>query len=113
MTCRCVSLLTVLMVHHQTITFVLQPDDFTNCCGDFNYSRQIMLAHLGQYFIHASLVGVPTACGRRTGVPMGCLVSSQVQHPAALQSFDADIGIEGVIPVGRLLARCEARVRHR
>jgi hypothetical protein len=43
-----------------------------------------MLPHLGDYFFNAFLVGIPTTRARQTGVAMGCLVSSEEQHAAAL-----------------------------
>ena len=90
------------MIDHELITIVLQPDDLTYGSGDLDHARQIMLAHLGHYFFNTFLVGVPTAHARQTGVAVGCLVSSEEQHPATLQSLDAYIGEERVIPVGRL-----------
>ncbi len=93
------------MVHHKPIAFVLQPDDLAHRSGDLDHARQIMVTHLGHYFFNTLLVGVPTAYTRQTGVVMGCLVSSEKQHSAALQSFDARIGKEWVIPICRLASR--------
>ena len=46
-----------------------------------------MLPEFGHNVFNAFLVGIPTARARRTGEGMGCLVSSEEQHPATLQSF--------------------------
>src|SRR5215208_3269842 len=69
-----------------------------------------MLPHLGQYLLNAFLVGIPTARARQTGVAVACLVSSQEQHAAALQSFDARIIKKRTVPIGRLTSRGEGRV---
>lgn len=66
-----------LMVHYKPVTFVLQPDEFANGGRDLNHVGQIMLTHLGHYFFYTFLVGIPAARARRTGVAMGCLVSSE------------------------------------
>ena len=96
------------MIHYEPIAFVLQPDDLAHRRRDFDYSGQIMLPHLGHYFFNAFLVGVPTTRARQTGVAMGCLVSSEEQHPAALQSFDASIFKKRVIPLGWLPTRSQS-----
>ena len=95
------------MIHYKPIAFVLQPDDLPNRRRDLDHSGQIMLPHLGHYFFNAFLVGVPTTRARRTGEAMGCLVSSEEQHPAALQSFDARVIKKRVIPLGRLASRSQ------
>ena len=94
------------MIHDQLIAFVLQPDKFPHGCGDFDHPRQVVLAKLGHYFIHAFLIGIPTARARRTGEAMGCLVSSQEQHPPPLQSFNARVVIERVVAITRLVPGC-------
>ncbi len=72
------------MVNNKPITFVLQPDDLAYSGRNLDHTGQIVLTHLCHNFIHTFLVGVSTACARQTGVPMGCLVSSEKQHPSAL-----------------------------
>ena len=101
------------MIHYEPIALVLQPDDLAHRRRDLDHSGQIMLPHLGHYFFNAFLVGVPTTRARQTGVAMGCLVSSEEQHPAALQSFDASIFKKRVIPLGWLASRSQSAVeRH-
>jgi hypothetical protein len=87
------------MIDYKPIPFVFQTHDFPNCSRDLDHARQIMLPDLGHYFFNAFLVGVPTTRARRTGEGMGCLVSSEEQHPATLQSFNGCVVEEGVIPL--------------
>jgi hypothetical protein len=101
------------MIHYEPIALILQPDDLAHRRRDLDNSGQIMLPHLGHYFFNAFLVGVPTTRARQTGVAMGCLVSSEEQHPAALQSFDARILKKRVIPLGRLASRGQGAVGDR
>jgi hypothetical protein len=72
------------MIHHEPISFVLQPDDLADRRRNFNYARNVVLTELGHNLINAFLVGIPTAGARRTGEAVGCLVSGEKQHPAAL-----------------------------
>jgi hypothetical protein len=72
------------MIHDKPVSFVLQTHDFPNCRRDLDHTGQIMLPDLGHYFFNTFLVGVPTARARRTGESMGCLMSSEEQHPSAL-----------------------------
>ena len=72
------------MIDDKPIPFVLQAHDLPNCGGDLNHPRQIVLPDLGHYFFNAFLVGIPTTRARRTGEAMGCLMSSEEQHPASL-----------------------------
>jgi hypothetical protein len=57
-----------------------------DCSRDLDYAGQIMLPEFRHYFFNVFLVGVPTARARRTGEAVGCLVSSEEQHAAALQA---------------------------
>ena len=93
------------MINYKPIPFVLQAHDFPNRRRDLDHAGQIMLPDLGHYFFNAFLVGVPTTRARRTGEAMGCLVSSEEQHPAALQSFNARVIKKRVIPFRRLPPR--------
>ena len=95
------------MIDNKPIPFVLQAHNFPNCSRDLNHAGQIMLPSLGHYFFNAFLVGVPNTRVRRTGEAMGCLVSSEEQHPATLQSFDACVIKKRVIPLCRLPSRSE------
>ena len=101
------------MIYYKPIPFVLQADDFPHRRRDLNYSGHIMLPEFGHYFFNAFLVGVPTARARRTGEAMGCLVSSEEQYPTALQTFDAHVIKERVIPFRWLPPRSEGRMRDR
>ena len=94
-----------LMIDYKPIPFVFQTHDFPNCSRDLDHARQIMLPDLGHYFFNAFLVGVPTTRARRTGEAMGCLVSSEEQYPTALQTFNAHVIKERVIPFRRLPPR--------
>ena len=69
-----------------------------------------MLPHLGHDFFNAFSVAVPTTCARQTGVPMGCLVSSEEQHPSTLQSFDTRVLKKRVISLGRLASPSQCGV---
>ena len=100
------------MIDYKPIPFVFQTHDFPNCSRDLDHARQIMLPDLGHYFFNAFLVGVPTTRARRTGEGMGCLVSSEEQHPATLQSLDACVVKKGVIPLCWLLSRSEGGMRY-
>ena len=93
------------MINYKPIPFVLQANKFPNRRRDLNYAGQIMLPEFGHYFFNAFLVGVPTTRARRTGEAMGCLVSSEEQHPTALQTFNAHVIKERVIPFRRLPPR--------
>jgi len=90
------------MIHYEPIALILQPDDLAHRRGYLDHSGQIMLPHLGHYLFNAFLVGVPTTRARQTGVPMGCLVSSEEQHPSTLQSFDTRVLKKRVISLCRL-----------
>ena len=93
------------MINYKPIPFVLQANKFPNRCRDLDYAGQIMLPEFGHYFFNAFLVRVPTARARRTGEAMGCLVSSEKQHPTALQAFNAHVIKERVISFRRLPPR--------
>lgn len=93
------------MINYKPIPFVLQANKLPNRGRNLDYAGQIMLPEFGHYFFNAFLVGVPTARARRTGEAMGCLVSSEEQHPTALQAFNADVIKERVIPLRRLPPR--------
>ena len=95
------------MINCKPIPFVLQANKFPNRCRDLDYAGQIMLPEFGHYFFNAFLVGVPTTRARRTGEAMGCLVSSEEQHPATLQAFDACVIKKRVIPLCWLLSRSQ------
>ncbi len=95
------------MINYKPIPFVLQANKFPNCGRDLDYAGQIMLPEFGHYFFNAFLVGVPTARARRTGEAMGCLVSSEEQHPAALQSFNAPIVKKRMTAFRRLASRSQ------
>ena len=90
------------MIDYKPIPFVLQAHYFPNRSRDLDDARQIMLPDLGHYVFNAFLVWVPTTRARRTGEAVGCLVSSEEQHPATLQSFDACVIKKRVIPLCRL-----------
>ena len=93
------------MINYKPIPFVLQANKFPNRCRDLDYAGLIMLSEFGHYFINAFLVGVPATRARRTGEGMGCLVSSEEQHPAALQTFNARVIKERVSSFRRLPPR--------
>lgn len=95
------------MIDYKPISLVLDAHEFPHGRRNLDHARQIVLPDLGHYFFNALLVGVPTTCARRTGETMGCLVSSQEQHTAALESFDACVVEKWMIPLCGLPSRRE------
>jgi hypothetical protein len=90
------------VIDYQAEAFVLQAYEFTNRSRNQQYARKQVRPNLRHNVRIGFSIWVSIFIrGRRTGVPMCRLVSTEEEHTSTLQTLNTRIGIEGIRTVRR------------